>query len=190
MSVKKVYNKQNVNSLMVNRLNQLVKQSGKTQQQVSNDIKNYYSQVTIQNILAGTRHPDMCSIMQLSKLFNVTVDYLMGIVDDASENATVKQRIEKLFLIYLSPFMSEQRASRTIGLGDDYLRQNRSNERNAENMKFETAEKIANYFDVDIDWLTNGRYSYTSNNYISQQEKDVLLSAMKILTRLSNEGVI
>ena len=66
-------------NLFVERLNELIENSGKQQKDICKDLGIYKQKFSRWKL--GTTKPDFDELIKLAKYFNVTTDYLLGLED-------------------------------------------------------------------------------------------------------------
>lgn len=66
-------------NLFVSRLNELIKNSGKQQNEICKDLKIYKQKFSRWKL--GNTEPNFDELILLAKYFNVSTDYLLGLED-------------------------------------------------------------------------------------------------------------
>lgn len=74
------------------RLRQLRERDGMTRQELANRLKVHAS--TVGHWETGAREPSNDTLAELSAVFNVSTDYLIGIDEASEESETVRRRID------------------------------------------------------------------------------------------------
>lgn len=64
-------------NLFLSRLNEIIKESGKTQNKISADLK--ITKQKLSNWKTGKTEPNLDDLVMLAKYFEVSIDYLLGV---------------------------------------------------------------------------------------------------------------
>lgn len=127
-------------------LKDLIKESGKTQKDIAFELK--ISQQRLSNYVSGIREPDNETLLVFANYFGVSLDYLLGrepvIESTRYIHALPLRELRK------SKNLSVKQLSELIGIQERsiYLYENGKQEPN-----YETLLKLADFFDVSIDYL-------------------------------------
>lgn len=79
-------------SLFHERFNELREKSGKTQTSIAKELGMSKQQLSY---YVNGREPDYDTLIKIAKLFNISIDYLLGVID---EKVTLKQNLHSNFI--------------------------------------------------------------------------------------------
>jgi Predicted transcriptional regulators len=150
--------------ILSKRLRKLRIESGYTQEELAKQLG--IAQGTYSRYGTKTRHmiPSITRLKELAEIFNVSVSYLLGETDDRptpifkkSEPATFAERIN---FLRTSKGKSQAEVAKNLGLS----RQAYNNyERGDRFPNIETIEKLAEFFNVSVEYLVNGTNEQSSS---------------------------
>jgi len=88
----------------------LVDRTGKTLQELAEELN--ISTATLSRYLAGDRTPELSYVIKISKYFNISLDWLLGLRGDDLE--LLPQEIQEIAILYSVAANDDKRVVRTI----------------------------------------------------------------------------
>ncbi|MFC0905859.1 helix-turn-helix domain-containing protein [Clostridium sp. MT-14] len=155
-------------------------EKGLTQEELSKNLN--INRATYAHYETGRREPDIETLRLLAKYFNVSVDYLLD-TTDRTENATLGDRIR---ILREEKSISQLELAKTLNIANTTLSQYESGKRiPSDSIK----KKIAEYFNVSLDYLMGLTDSKTNNprpKLSEKDERDIKKDLNKTLEQLEN----
>ncbi len=134
----------------------------------------------------GLQEPMYTVVVNLSKLFDVTVDYLSGADTEEAHEFSNDNDLEErgyvvMFLENLKLLMAERglnKNSLSLQSGIPYTTIDGFFKRSYENTKLSTLRQLATFFDVDLDFLVYGKEA--TCKHISPEENELISNFRKL----------
>ena len=145
----------NYNSVFAKRLRELIESTGVSQAELANSVS--VTRQAINSYTLGNTVPNSDVLTDIAKYFNVSSDYLLGLIDIKSNDTTVKSICEKIglsdksvnLLIDLNRIKKLEKEARTLLAKDT----NRHLVRESDYFDCETSNKLFSYLDI-INYFT------------------------------------
>jgi transcriptional regulator with XRE-family HTH domain len=145
----------NYNSVFAKRLRELIETSGVSQAELANSVG--VTRQAINSYTLGNTVPNSDVLTDIAKYFDVSSDYLLGLIDIKSNDITVKSICEEIglsdksvnLLIYLNRIKKLEKEARTLLAKDT----NRNLVRESDYFDCEASNKLFSYLDI-INYFT------------------------------------
>jgi len=175
----------NYNSVFAKRLRELIESTGVSQAELANSVG--VTRQAINSYTLGNTVPNSDVLTDIAKYFDVSSDYLLGLIDIKSNDITVKSICEEIglsdksvnLLIYLNRIKKLEKEARTLLAKDT----NRNLVRESDYFDCESSNKlfsyldIINYFTENVTYYWNGmeilRRIATVNIYGDEDESSI-----------------
>jgi len=163
-----------------NNLRILRNNLGLTQEQVSKDLK--INRATYAHYETGRREPDVEMLKLLAKYYNVTIDVLLDI--DISTNNTESVLGIRLKELRKNYNMTQEDLAKYLGVGRPTIV---GYETKGKQPSFEILDKIANLFNVSVDYLL-GRTDIKDSSVLYVKENNIHNEIIDEIKKLSPES--
>ena len=175
----------NYNTVFAKRLRELIESTGVSQAELANSVS--VTRQAINSYTLGNTVPNSDVLTDIAKYFDVSSDYLLGLIDIKSNDITVKSICEEIglsdksvnLLIYLNRIKKLEKEARTLLAKDT----NRNLVRESDYFDCESSNKlfsyldIINYFTENVTYYWNGmeilRRIATVNIYGDEDESSI-----------------
>ena len=145
----------NYNSVFAKRLRELIESTGVSQAELANSVS--VTRQAINSYTLGNTVPNSDVLTDIAKYFDVSSDYLLGLIDIKSNDITVKSICEEIglsdksvnLLIYLNRIKKLEKEARTLLAKDT----NRNLVRESDYFDCESSNKLFSYLDI-INYFT------------------------------------
>ena len=145
----------NYNTVFAKRLRELIESTGVSQAELANSVG--VTRQAINSYTLGNTVPNSDVLTDIAKYFDVSSDYLLGLIDIKSNDTTIKSICEETglsdksvnLLIYLNRIKKLEREARTLLAKDT----NRNLVRESDYFDCESSNKLFSYLDI-INYFT------------------------------------
>ena len=145
----------NYNSVFAKRLRELIESTGVSQAELANSVS--VTRQAINSYTLGNTVPNSDVLTDIAKYFDVSSDYLLGLIDIKSNDTTIKSICEETglsdksvnLLIYLNRIKKLEKEARTLLAKDT----NRNLVRESDYFDCESSNKLFSYLDI-INYFT------------------------------------
>ena len=145
----------NYNTVFAKRLRELIESTGVSQAELANSVS--VTRQAINSYTLGNTVPNSDVLTDIAKYFDVSSDYLLGLIDIKSNDITVKSICEEIglsdksvnLLIYLNRIKKLEKEARTLLAKDT----NRNLVRESDYFDCESSNKLFSYLDI-INYFT------------------------------------
>ena len=145
----------NYNTVFAKRLRELIESTGVSQAELANSVG--VTRQAINSYSLGNTVPNSDVLTDIAKYFDVSSDYLLGLIDIKSNDITVKSICEEIglsdksvnLLIYLNRIKKLEKEARTLLAKDT----NRNLVRESDYFDCESSNKLFSYLDI-INYFT------------------------------------